>query len=103
LLIEPNDRWEKALIPIALQNLTSRHPELDIQVNYTILPYDDAREQMLKTMLTPSVRTYLKSLVLSNIDRYFNQIIYKRVRSERPSNEEINTQVRTKIDGSTFD
>jgi hypothetical protein len=40
----------KALIPMALQNLTARHPELDIQVNYTILPYDNAREQMLKAL-----------------------------------------------------
>jgi multiple sugar transport system substrate-binding protein len=50
LLVEPRDRWEKALIPMALQNLTARHPELDIQVNYTILPYDNAREQMLKAL-----------------------------------------------------
>jgi multiple sugar transport system substrate-binding protein len=50
LLVEPKDRWEKALIPTALKNLTAKHPELDIQVNYTILPYNDAREQMLKAM-----------------------------------------------------
>ena len=41
---------EKAIIPMALQNLTTKYPELDIQVNYTILPYNDAREQMLKAM-----------------------------------------------------
>jgi multiple sugar transport system substrate-binding protein len=50
LLVEPKDRWEKALIPTAVKNLTAKHPELDIQVNYTILPYNDAREQMLKAM-----------------------------------------------------
>lgn len=50
LLVEPKDRWENALIPRALQNLTTKYPELDIQVNYTILPYNDAREQMLKAM-----------------------------------------------------
>jgi len=50
LLVEPGDRWEKALIPMALQNLTAKYPELDIQINYTILPYNDAREQMLKAM-----------------------------------------------------
>ena len=38
LLVEPRDRWEDVLIPMALQNLTAKHPELDIQVNYTILP-----------------------------------------------------------------
>jgi multiple sugar transport system substrate-binding protein len=50
LLVEPRDRWEKALIPTALQNLIAKHPELDIHVNYTILPYNIAREQMLKAL-----------------------------------------------------
>jgi multiple sugar transport system substrate-binding protein len=50
LLVEPKDRWEKSLIPMAVQNLTAKHPELDIQVNYTVMPYDDAREQMLKVL-----------------------------------------------------
>jgi multiple sugar transport system substrate-binding protein len=49
LLVEPKDRWE-TLIRMALQNLTSKHPDLDIQINYTILPYNHAREQMLKAM-----------------------------------------------------
>jgi multiple sugar transport system substrate-binding protein len=50
LLVEPKDRWEKSLIPMAVQNLTAKHPELDIQINYTVLPYNDAREQMLKAL-----------------------------------------------------
>ena len=50
LLVEPKDRWEKGLIPMAVQNLTAKHPELDIQVNYTVLPYNDAREQRLKAL-----------------------------------------------------
>jgi multiple sugar transport system substrate-binding protein len=50
LLVEPKDRWEKSLIPMAVQNLTAKHPELDIQVNYTVMPYNDAREQMLKAL-----------------------------------------------------
>jgi multiple sugar transport system substrate-binding protein len=54
LLVEPGDRWEKALIPMALQNLTAKYPELDVQINYTILPYNGAREQMLKAMSNQS-------------------------------------------------
>ena len=50
LLVEPKDRWEKSLIPMAVQNLMAKHPELDIQVNYTVVPYNDAREQMLKAL-----------------------------------------------------
>lgn len=52
----------------------------------------------LEAMLTPKVRTYLKRLVHRNVDRHFDQNIFKQVQSERPSNEEINAQVRTKID-----
>jgi len=54
LLVEPGDRWEKALIPMALQNLRAKYPELEIQVNYTILPYNGAREQMLEAMSNQS-------------------------------------------------
>ena len=49
-MVEPRERWEKSLIPMALQNLSAKHPELDIHVNYTILPYNVAREQMLKAL-----------------------------------------------------
>ena len=49
-MVEPSDRWGKTLIPMALQNLTAKYPELEIQVNYTILPYNDAREHMLEAM-----------------------------------------------------
>ena len=35
LFVEPADRW-KDLIPSALQELRTRHPNLDIEVNYTI-------------------------------------------------------------------
>jgi hypothetical protein len=54
LLVEPKDRWEKSLIPMAVQNLTAKHPELDIQVNYTVMPYNDAREQMLNALANHS-------------------------------------------------
>jgi multiple sugar transport system substrate-binding protein len=33
-----------------LNELRMRHPNLDIQMNYTIYPYNDARTQMLKSM-----------------------------------------------------
>jgi multiple sugar transport system substrate-binding protein len=49
LFVEPADRW-KDLIPSALQELRTRHPNLDIEVNYTIYPYNDARTQILKSM-----------------------------------------------------
>jgi multiple sugar transport system substrate-binding protein len=49
LFVDPADRW-KDLIPSALQELRTRHPNLDIKINYTIYPYNDARTQMLKSM-----------------------------------------------------
>ena len=63
---------------------------------------DEPFAVQLEAMLTPKVRTYLKSLVHRHIDKHFNQDIYKQVQSERPNNEEINTQVRTKIDDFTL-
>jgi multiple sugar transport system substrate-binding protein len=54
LLVEPRERWEKALVPMALQDLAAMHPEIDIRVNYTILPYNIAREQMLKALANNS-------------------------------------------------
>lgn len=47
--VDPADRWD-ALIPSALNELRTRHPNLNIQINYTVYPYNDARTQMLKSM-----------------------------------------------------
>jgi multiple sugar transport system substrate-binding protein len=48
-LVEPRERWDM-LISMALQDLRAKHPNLDIQINYTTLEYNDARMQMLNTM-----------------------------------------------------
>ncbi|HKG86705.1 MAG TPA: extracellular solute-binding protein [Nitrososphaeraceae archaeon] len=48
-LVEPRERWDM-LISMALQDLRAKHPDLDIQINYTTLEYNDARMQMLNTM-----------------------------------------------------
>lgn len=49
LFVDPSDRW-KSLLPSALNELRSRHPDLNIQINYTVYPYNDARVQMLNTL-----------------------------------------------------
>ncbi len=49
LFVDPKDRWDM-LIPMALQDLTAKHPELNIEINYTVLPYNDARDEMLNTV-----------------------------------------------------
>lgn len=49
LFVDPEDRW-KMLIPSALSELRMRHPNLNIQINYTVYPYNDARTEMLKSM-----------------------------------------------------
>jgi multiple sugar transport system substrate-binding protein len=48
-LVKPRERWDM-LISVALQDLRAKHPNLDIQINYTTLEYNDARMQMLNTM-----------------------------------------------------
>lgn len=40
LLVEPRDRWDM-LVPEALKILQERHPDMDININYTVLPYGD--------------------------------------------------------------
>jgi multiple sugar transport system substrate-binding protein len=42
-------RWNTLILP-ALQELRARHPDEDIQLNYTTFPYDQARLQMLKAL-----------------------------------------------------
>jgi multiple sugar transport system substrate-binding protein len=49
LFVDPADRWQ-TLIPSALNELRTRHPDLNIHINYTVYPYNDARTQMLKSM-----------------------------------------------------
>lgn len=48
-LVEPRERWDM-LISMALQDLRTKHPDLDIQINYTTLEYNDARMYMLNTL-----------------------------------------------------
>ena len=48
IVVVPEERW-KTLFGSALEKLKERHPELNINVNYTSLPYDEARKQMLNS------------------------------------------------------
>ena len=43
------DRWSP-LLQQSIQELNTKHPELDININYTTYPYDNTREQLLKAM-----------------------------------------------------
>jgi ABC-type glycerol-3-phosphate transport system substrate-binding protein len=42
-------RWNLLLVP-ALEELRARHRDMDIQLNFTTLPYAQARVQMLKAL-----------------------------------------------------
>ena len=43
------ERWSP-LLQQSIQELNAKHPELDININYTTYPYDKAREQLLKAI-----------------------------------------------------
>jgi multiple sugar transport system substrate-binding protein len=43
------ERWSP-LLQQSIQELNAKHPELDININYTTYPYDKTREQLLKVM-----------------------------------------------------
>jgi multiple sugar transport system substrate-binding protein len=43
------ERWSP-LLQQSIQELNTKHPELDININYTTYPYDKTREQLLDAM-----------------------------------------------------
>jgi multiple sugar transport system substrate-binding protein len=47
------DRW-KTLIQPAVEEMKTRHPDLDIQINYTAYPYDQAKREMLDAISNKS-------------------------------------------------
>lgn len=49
IVAEPKDRWD-ILFKAAQQKLNEKHPDMDIKVDYTVLPYDATRTQILTAM-----------------------------------------------------
>jgi multiple sugar transport system substrate-binding protein len=49
ILAAPRDRWD-ILLKDVLQELKSRHPDINIQINYTVLPYNVTRTQILNAL-----------------------------------------------------
>ena len=49
IVAEPKERWD-ILFEKALDKLRQNHPELDIQIDYRVLPYDATRTQILTSM-----------------------------------------------------
>ena len=50
IVVEPEKRW-KTLFGAALEKLREKHPELSIDVNYTVLPYFEAHKQILESQV----------------------------------------------------
>ena len=61
-LVEPKPRWDM-LLKSAMQKLQERHPDMNIQINYTVLPYDVSRTKMLNLLGNRS------SIDLASIDQ----------------------------------
>jgi len=57
------ERW-KALIQPALEEMRSKHPDLDIKINYTTYPYHQAKIQMLNAI---SNQTHVDLISLDQI------------------------------------
>jgi multiple sugar transport system substrate-binding protein len=49
IVAEPKERWD-SLFGDALAKLRERHPEVTINIDYRVLPYDDTRKQILTAM-----------------------------------------------------
>ena len=48
IVVEPEKRW-KTLFGSALEKMRERHPELQIDVNYSVLPYFEAQKRILES------------------------------------------------------
>jgi multiple sugar transport system substrate-binding protein len=57
------ERW-KTLIQPALEEMRSKHPDLNIKINYTAYPYDQAKKQMLDAI---SNKTHVDLISLDQI------------------------------------
>jgi multiple sugar transport system substrate-binding protein len=57
------ERW-KTLIQPAVEEMRTRHPDLDIKINYTTYPYDQAKKQMLDAI---SNQTHVDLISLDQI------------------------------------
>jgi multiple sugar transport system substrate-binding protein len=57
------DRW-KALIQPAIEEMRSEHPDLDIKINYSAYPYDQAKKRMLDAI---SNQTHVDLISLDQI------------------------------------
>lgn len=45
----PKDRWD-LLIPAAMEELQKRHPDMELDIEYEVLPYAETREKLLAMM-----------------------------------------------------
>jgi multiple sugar transport system substrate-binding protein len=48
-LVKPQPRWDM-LLKSAMHKLQERHPDMNIQINYKLLPYDISRNKMLNSL-----------------------------------------------------
>ena len=49
ILVEPKPRWD-ILLKSAMQKCQEKHPDMNIKINYTMLPYDISRTTMLNSL-----------------------------------------------------
>jgi multiple sugar transport system substrate-binding protein len=49
ILVEPKPRWD-ILLKSAMQKLQEKHPDMNIKINYTVLPYDISRTTMINSL-----------------------------------------------------
>ncbi|HJT47900.1 MAG TPA: hypothetical protein VJ729_06925 [Nitrososphaeraceae archaeon] len=49
ILVKPQPRWDM-LLKSAMQKLQERHPDMNIKIDYTALPYDISRTTMLNSL-----------------------------------------------------
>lgn len=96
----PADRWND-LIPAALEELNRRHPDLEITMDYEVLPYDDTRSKLI-TLTAGKTPRDLVSVDQIWLGEFAQSGFLKDITKEVTSWERIGEFYPANVEGSKF-
>ncbi|MDY6895550.1 MAG: extracellular solute-binding protein, partial [Thermotogota bacterium] len=97
----PADRWNE-LIPAALEELNKRHPDMDITMEYEVLPYDDTRSKLI-TLTAGKTPRDLVSIDQIWLGEFAQSGFLKDITEEVNSWGRIGEFYPANVEGSKFD
>jgi len=97
----PADRWHE-LISVALEELNKRHPDMEITMEYEVLPYDDTRSKLI-TLTAGKTPRDLVSVDQIWLGEFAQSGFLKDITKEVNSWGRIDEFYPANVDGSKFD